>query len=84
MNVLEIEQVLEDADVFTNGISGKSCNMDSYMTVIDFPKLIKAIDSITEEVDWAGVCEYWISQSYLSPILLLLGATVKRMKGLTD
>jgi hypothetical protein len=76
---LEIEQYLQDKDVFLNGFTNKPCHMDSYMTVIDFSNLEKAAkeNKFTKE-EWLKAIESWAHHAYLTPILGLLAKTTKR------
>lgn len=46
---LEIEDYLQEQGVFKNGISGKRAHSDSYMTVVDFENLDKALKA---DYDW--------------------------------
>lgn len=38
-DILEVEQSLNEANVFINGISGRPAHPDSYMTIADFGSL---------------------------------------------
>jgi hypothetical protein len=78
--ILDIEQHLQNNQVFTNGISGKPCHMDSYMTTLDFEKLKSSIEKseFTKE-DWLAAADYWENKvGYLGPIIKLTGKTVNR------
>lgn len=76
----EIEQHLQDNNVFTNGISGKPCHMDSYMTVMDYDKLKTSIENGPfSKQEWLQAADYWENQvGYLGPIIKLTGKTVNR------
>ena len=78
--IFDIEQYLSNNEVFTNGISGKPCSMDSYMTVIEFDRLEKAIkESPFTKEEWLAAADYWINEvGYLGPIIKLTGTTTKR------
>jgi len=81
--ILEIEDYLQDKDVFINGISGKPAHMDSYMSIIDFKKLEQAVkkSSFTQK-EWKEAAESWEVVSYISPTTKLLSKTIQRW--LTD
>lgn len=40
---------LEEAGIFTNGISGETCHMDSYMTCVEFDKAKTFYENRKEE-----------------------------------
>jgi len=81
MSVLwDIEQFLQDENVFENGLNGRPCHMDSYMTVIDFGKLKTAINKAPFSKDeLLAACEEWEASSYLSSIHKLLSIYVKKL-----
>lgn len=75
----EIEDYLQSKDVFENGLNGRPCHMDSYMTVINFTNLKVALNSIPFSKDEIiDACSNWEASSYLSPIHKLLSIYVKR------
>ena len=79
MELLEIEDWLQiDCEVFENGMTGRSAHMDSYMTVIDFNKLDKAMNSCPfSKEDMLAAADNWRT-SELSPIHRLLAWSVER------
>lgn len=79
MKTNEIEQFLQDEDVFLNGISGKPAHMDSYMTVLDYGALRTALKKNPfSQDDWNTAISYWETQAYLSPTIGLLAKTMRR------
>lgn len=77
----EAEDMLTTFNVFVNGITGKPSHSDSYMTVLDFTQFEKAWTEIKDKFsqeDWLSFADYWENTGYLSPVLELLGRTVKR------
>ena len=77
----EIEDELQARDVFVNGIDGRICHSDAYMTVLDYNALDKAWPEIFPMFtikDWEDACEELIYFGYLSPVLKLTGLTIKR------
>ena len=76
----DIEQFLQDENVFENGLNGRPAHMDSYMTVIDFGKLKAAVAKAPFSKDELfAACKEWEASSYLSPIHKLLSIYVKKM-----
>lgn len=77
----EMEELLQDAGVFRNGIDDRPAHMDSYMTVIDFVIFEKTWfeikDKFTKE-EWLDSAEYWLSMGYLSPTIKLLSRLITR------
>jgi len=81
-----MEDEFQNRNVFLNGISGEPCHSDSYMTIIDIDAYDKAweeIKSLATKEEWLTMCDYWICQGYLTPILKLLGIWTKRKLGKT-
>lgn len=77
----DMEQLLQDAGVFRNGINDRPSHMDSYMTVIDFVLFEKTWTEIKDQFtkeEWLDACEYWLGNNYLSPMQGLLARVIKR------
>jgi hypothetical protein len=77
----QIEDELQQRNVFVNGISGKPAHSDAYMTVIDieaFDKAWEEIKDMATREQWLAFCEDWIYYGYLTPTLKLLGLWTKR------
>jgi len=65
--MLEVEEWLQDNDVFYNGISNKSCHSDSYMTMVNFENLDKAIqDAEFKESVIKDTIAYWMETGVVS------------------
>ncbi len=79
-DILEIEDSLQEFEVFTNGFSGKPCHSDSYMTLVDFNKLDRALDHIMAKFPerMQDCVEYWTTSQNMQPPLRLVGLTLKR------
>lgn len=81
---LEIEDILQNDNVFLNGISGRPSHMDSYMTIIDYVVLEKSLDKIILTTDqWNEMIIYWEGNSYLSPNASQLASYMKRKLDIT-
>lgn len=81
----DIEQYLQDNDCFVNGINGKTCHMDSYMTVIVFEKIEPAIANSPFTLDeWKEAIDNWKSLEYISPIIGLTWRIAKRILKIED
>lgn len=71
-DIVEIEDELQLAHVFYNGLRGKdhSSHMDSYMSLINWEKLeemwAKLKDRFSQE-QWVEIANYWRGQGYISP-----------------
>jgi len=77
----DLEDKFQEGNVFVSGINGRPTHSDSYMTVLDFVALNKVWESIKDSCTkekWELACSYWESQKSISPILCLLGMTIKR------
>jgi hypothetical protein len=64
-STLCIEDFLQHNEVFQNGMSGQSCNMDSYMTIVNYKALDRAIKILEEHYnptkeEWGNVCNSWL------------------------
>ncbi len=57
---MEIEDYLQEQGVFKNGISGKTAHCDSYMTIVDFENLEKALKA---PYDWKAFREWVLDDS---------------------
>ena len=76
---LEIEDSLQEHDVFVSGIDGRPTHSDSYMTVLDYGALRTYLkQNKFSRKDWEEAIIYWKQMSYLSPVLGLLSLTMER------
>ena len=44
----ELEDILQEAGVFTNGITGKQCHSDSYMTCVEYKPLFDLLSLVSD------------------------------------
>lgn len=82
--ILEVEDSLQEAGVFYNGIRGPghTCHSDSYMTCVDFGELEKwyAKELFSKE-QFEYCIEYWLTNPNMQPPLRLVALTItRRMK----
>ena len=76
---LEIEDSLQEHDVFVSGIDGRPAHSDSYMTVLDYGALRTYLkQNKFSRKDWEGAIEYWKSKKDICPVLGLLSLTMER------
>lgn len=79
----EIEDMLDQARVFVNGLDNRPASMCAYMTCIDFEALVTFLnnhfDQYSKEV-WKECCSYWLHISYLSPIPAILSHFITRTR----
>lgn len=75
---LEIEDYLQDHGVFVNGISGKQAHSDSYMTVVDFKQLDKALSG---DYDWQTFAAMVADQPNTSIPMAIVCAFIKGRAG---
>ena len=75
----EIEDYLQDKNVFESGINGRPCHSDSYMTVVNFANLDKAFNesSFTNQ-QWEDAVEEWTTNPNNQPPLKIVGKTLFR------
>jgi hypothetical protein len=67
-DVYGIEDCLSSYDVFYNGISGKPCHSDSYMTCVAFDKLDIAIKELDlPEIAVRYAIDYWLNNPNCQP-----------------
>lgn len=61
VSITQIEDYLDEReDVFISGIDGRSCNMDSYMTVLNYKALERAFkEAPFTRLDWQAFVFYW-------------------------
>jgi hypothetical protein len=67
------------------GKTPRQSSMMAYGTILDYAKFDEAWEKIHDKysVDcWREMCQYWIYQSYLSPIPVLLVSQIYRKLGL--
>ena len=78
-DILAVEDSLQEGSVFLNGISGKPCHSDSYMTVVDFNKLNEwfAKGLFTKE-QLLPCIDYWKTNANMQPPLRLVALTLAR------
>jgi hypothetical protein len=85
--ILEIEDSLQEAGVFVNGIEGRNASMMAYMTCIEFNTLEQWLRENFAKYDvavWLECLEYWTHFSYLSPIPKLLVGYIKRTRNFQE
>lgn len=74
----ELEDYLQNANVFISGINGRVTHMDSYMTVMDFEAFDKAMEKVpftkNQLMEAAWQMNY---HSYLSPMAGLASALIQ-------
>jgi hypothetical protein len=73
-----LEDFLQHNKVFINGLSGRTAHMDSYMTVVDFIALEKALALLTETYklesqDWVKPVTHWLMNPNMQPPALIIG-----------
>ena len=84
MNTFELwkfEDRMDEAEIFTNCISGKRCSRESYFTVVNFHKLeifLKENLDCYSDSEWKEIHSAFISNSYLSPINALVASAIYR------
>jgi hypothetical protein len=75
----EVTDYLQNRDVFVNGFSGKPAHMYSYLTVIDYDAIDKALKEspfTTEQLK--EVSEEYENDHYLTPIAKLTSNIINR------
>ena len=80
-NYWVIEDDMDNALIFTNGISGKVASREAYNTVMDFDKLDKFLDNNEGRYtldEWEEIRIYFSDLGYLSPLNDLVAKTIKR------
>ena len=83
---MAMEDILQEAGVFYNGIRGPGnpAAMDSYMTCIDYAKLEETWEKLGAKrsvEEWLAVAGYWDSVAYQSPNCRQLAAFIRRRVG---
>lgn len=74
---LEIEDYLQEKDVFVNGLTDVSSSIDSYLTVIAFNKLEEVLQVTKfKKEQWASAVRYWKETEL--PITVLLSKIITR------
>ena len=80
----EVEDYLQEQGVFVNGLTDRPAHMDSYMTVMDFQKLDKALASCPFTAEqMLNAAEGMEGFAYLSPMASLTSKILKRKYGPT-
>ena len=78
-NVFEIEEYLQDNNVFVSGINGRPAHSDSYMTVVDYSNLDKCFEKAIFTTDeWYEAIAYWLENINMQPPLKIVAKTVQR------
>ena len=78
-DVHALEDCLGSYNVFLNGISNEPCHPDSYMTIVDFANLKKAIKEIDAPKSLMELAiNYWITNPNNQPPLRLVALTLER------
>jgi len=78
-----MEDFLQEHEVFKNGLNARPCHSDSYMTIVDFKALNKALDELDKKWkltldDWSATLRYWNENPNIQPPLRLVAATIER------
>lgn len=70
---------------FVNGFGGdeRSCNPDSYGTVLKYERVGAVMDLLTAEFgitpeEWTRFADFWIDHTNRQPITMLLGYEIRR------
>jgi hypothetical protein len=77
----EIEDFMQNKNVFQNAIDGRPAHTDSYNTIIDYKNLADVINEIKNNYtldQWGNIEQYWRGNSYLSPNQAQLANYIKR------
>lgn len=73
---------LSGEDIFTNGISGKTADIEAYMTVCDFNKLtsflLLAVGEYSPE-EWKDIMDNFEFRGYLSPMNRIIARYMQRV-----
>lgn len=80
--IQEIEDYLQEKEVFLNGLRNTPCHMDAYMTVVDFANLDKAIalgDFDEDLVDSAT--NWWLTNPNSQPPIKMVALHWRRALG---
>lgn len=80
MSILdEVEDYLQEQNVFVSGINDRPCHMDSYMTVMSFEKMDEALKAppFTPE-QMLEAAKGMEGFAYLSPMAALASKVIKR------
>lgn len=76
---LDIEDFLQNKNVFLNGISNKPCHSDSYMTVVDYNALDDVLQNNPFTLEsWEKAIHEWLTNTNMQPPLKLVGLASKR------
>lgn len=83
VSTIAIEDFLQHNEVFKNGIRGTSCNMDSYMTIVDYNALETALEILVEEYkptaqEWNNIVEAWLGNPNNQPPAKLVAYHIQR------
>ena len=77
--ICKLEDSLQEAHIFLNGIRGTPCHSDSYMTVVDFVALDKWMAEQKFEREALEFCvNYWLTNENMQPPLRLVAMTIQR------
>lgn len=74
----EVEDYLQDNNVFINAMSNKPCHSDSYMTVVDYDKLIECFPGPYAVDKWQTMVDYWLGIETHIPALKLVALELTR------
>ena len=84
--IMEVEDSLQEAGVFYNGIRGpgNSSHPDCYMTIVDFGELEKWVAKGLFSTEQLVHCiAYWSTNPNMQPPLKLVASSISRRLGLT-
>jgi len=77
-----LEDFLQHNEVFKNGRTGRSCHMDSYMTIVDYGALQVACDHLCDHYqpskqDWENVVTAWEGNPNTQPPAKIVAAWIR-------
>ena len=82
-DIMRVEDSLQEAGIFVNGMTGRTCHSDSYMTAVEYPKLDAwfAAWKVNRNFE-KGLIEhciaYWKTNPNMQPPLRLVAMTLER------
>jgi hypothetical protein len=83
--VWDMEDQLDKSGCFVNGFRNTPASREAYITVIDYPLLVQAINAMKNDwtaEDWLNLVETLESRAYLSPINQLTALEIRRQLGM--
>jgi hypothetical protein len=78
-HIMEVEDSLQEAGIFRNGIRDTPCHSDSYMTLVCYRRLDQWMPAQTFPRDLLDYCiQYWSTNPNMQPPLRIVAASLKR------